>query len=156
MRSPIPLVRPSHEDDANGNLVFYANPGNYVVSYNGATVAVSVGPDEEEVVRGDLGGVEIVSTVATTGATETLDLADGNVFDVTMDQACVFTFTGASAGVACSLSLILRGAFTPTWPGSVIWPSGVAPTHATPAVYEFLTVDGGTVWFGFPAGTSFA
>src|SRR6187431_2691571 len=42
----------------------------------------------------NLGAVEHnVTTVGATGATETLDTSASAVFDMTMDQACVFTFS---------------------------------------------------------------
>lgn len=100
-----------------------------------------------------------LSTIAATGAGEDLafsPLAAGIVHDVTMDQNCTFTFSGAESGVPCSMTVVLRGAFTPTWPSSVEWPDGAAPTYGSPAVYEFLTLDGGTTVFGFLAGASFA
>jgi hypothetical protein len=106
------------------------------------------------------GGKEVVSTVAATGATETIDLANGNVFDETLTADCTFTFTGATAGVACSFTLLLgqdgTGGWTTTWPGSVVWAGGTAPTlsetASTVAVLTFFTLDGGTVWYGFPTG----
>jgi hypothetical protein len=92
-----------------------------------------------------------VNTVAATGATEAL--AFGSTHDVTMDQNCTFSFTGApTSGLAGSMTVIVRGAFTPTWPGSVDWAGGVAPTYTAPAVYTFLTVDGATTVLGFLAG----
>lgn len=106
------------------------------------------------------GGKEVVNTVAAAGATETLDLGDGNVHDVTLDEDCTLTFAGATAGVACSFTLLLRqdgtGGWTTTWPGSVVWAGGTAPTldetASTVAVLTFFTLDGGTVWYGFPTG----
>jgi len=98
-----------------------------------------------------------VNTVATTGATESLAFASGNatqVHDVTMDQDCTFSFTGAPAsGSLGTMTVIVRGAFTPTFPASVDWDSATAPTYAAPSVYEFVTVDGGTTVLGFAAGT---
>lgn len=97
-----------------------------------------------------------LTTVAASGATETLTLAGpDDTFDVTMDQSCTFTFTSPGAG-AWAFTLILRGAFTPSWPASVDWPNGTAPTYATPSVFTFLTVDSGTTWLGFLAGAALA
>ena len=117
------------------------------------------------VVSGDFvsirdGGMEEISTIAAAGSTETIDLGDGNVHDVTLTDDCTFTFTGATAGVACSFTLLLRqdgtGGWDATWPGSVVWPGGGAPTLDTTAssasVLTFFTLDGGTVWFGFAVG----
>jgi hypothetical protein len=106
------------------------------------------------------GGKEVVNTVAAAGATETLDLGDGNVHDVTLSADCTLSFAGATAGVACSFTLVLRqdgtGGWTTTWPGSVVWAGGSAPTldetASTVAVLTFFTLDGGTTWYGFPTG----
>ena len=97
-----------------------------------------------------------VQTVAATGATETLDTAVYGVFDMTMDQACEFTFSNpAPSGKATTFVLILRGAFTPTLPASVDWSGGAAPTYTTPSVYVFTTVDAGTNWLGAQTGKAF-
>jgi hypothetical protein len=106
----------------------------------------------------NLGAVEEqVNTVATSGATETLDVSLYGVHDITMDQACVFTFSNpAPSGDASSFVLILRGAFTPTFPASVDWPDGSAPTYTTPTVFVFTTVDAGTTWLGFSPGKAIA
>jgi hypothetical protein len=97
-----------------------------------------------------------VSTIAATGATETLDTNAFGCFDVTMDQNCTFTFSNpAAAGAQTSFTLILRGAFTPTWPASVDWNGGVAPTHTSPSWWTFTTVNGGTTWLGAQVGKGF-
>lgn len=115
-------------------------------------------------VRADGGGREDLTTVAAAGSSETLNLADGNVFDVTMDTDVTFTFSGSAASVACAFTLILRqdgsGGHTPTWPASVDWPGGTGPTVTSTAsavdVFTFITVDNGTTWLGFTAGQAFA
>jgi hypothetical protein len=105
----------------------------------------------------NLGSVEFtVSTIAASGATETLDTSVYGVFDVTMDQACTFTFSNpAPSGKESEIKLILRGAFTPTFPASVDWGDASAPTYTTPSVYYFSTVDAGTTWYGVQAGKAF-
>lgn len=107
---------------------------------------------------GNVGAVEFnVNTVATSGATETLDLSLYSVHDVTMDQNCTFTFSNpAPSGDLTEFVLILRGAFTPTFPASVDWAGGAAPTYATPSKYVFSTVDAGTTYMGTLAGSGFA
>ncbi len=59
--------------------------------------------------------------MAASGSTETLDLATGNVHDVTLTANCTLTLTGATAGVACDMAILLRqdgtGSWTVTWPG---------------------------------------
>lgn len=95
----------------------------------------------------NLGAVrEQVTTVATTGATETWALG---VNDDTMDEACTFSFPGSlTSGDLHTVVAIIRGAFTPTLPGSIDWADGAAPTYASPSLYVFATVDGGTTWLG--------
>jgi len=106
----------------------------------------------------NLGAVEEqVNTVASSGATETLDTSAYGVHDVTMSEACTFTFSNpAPSGDASSFVLILRGAFTPTLPASVDWSGGAAPTYTTPSVYVFVTVDAGTTWLGSQVGAAFS
>jgi hypothetical protein len=106
----------------------------------------------------DIGAIESnVQTVAATGATETLDTSIYGAFDMTMDQNCTFTFSNpAPSGKMTAFTLILRGAFTPTFPASVDWPDGTLPTYATPSVYTFMTVNAGTTWLGAQAGKAFA
>ena len=111
-------------------------------------------------VRSSLGGKEVYQTIAPLGATHTLDLANGNGFDATLTADCTLTFAGATGGTLCSFMLLLRqdgtGGWTTTWPGSVIWAGGTAPTldttPSTAAVLTFFTLDGGTTWYGFPTG----
>ena len=104
---------------------------------------------------------ETTTTNATSGATETLDLESGNVFDLTLTANCALTFSNPPAsGTSGSFTLILRqdgtGSRTVTWPASVDWASATAPTLTTDAaavdVLTFMTVDGGTIWLGFVAG----
>lgn len=99
------------------------------------------------------------------GATHTIDITTGNVHDVTLTANCTFTFSNPIATGDCtSFTLILRqdatGSRTATWPASVKWPAGTAPTLTTTAsgidVCTFMTVDGGTVWLGFTAGQAMA
>lgn len=109
------------------------------------------------------GGQEtVVTNAAATGAT-TLNLSNGNVFDVTLTGNVTFTFSGATASKACAFSLYRRqdatGGRTVTWPASVRW-SGGAPTLTTAAnstdILVFETIDGGTTWFGSLVGLNFS
>lgn len=94
--------------------------------------------------KADADGEYAVNTVVASGATETLTLAPAH--RVTMDQNCTFTFPTPSAGH--TFLLWLSGAFTPTFPASVDWDSATAPAYASPSLYGFTTVDGGTTWAG--------
>jgi hypothetical protein len=104
----------------------------------------------------------VTNTVAASGATETLDGDDYDIHDVTLDASCTFTFT--TSATITEFTLILRqngtGGWATTWPGSVTWPGGVTPTLTTTAstymVFEFMTVNAGTNWSGFVAGSEAA
>lgn len=96
--------------------------------------------------------------VADAGSAEELSWAeapDEIVHDITMTEDCAITFGSASGdNEVNSMTLILRGAFTPTLPASVDWAGGSAPTYGSPSVYEFVTVDNGTTVLGFLAGAT--
>lgn len=95
-------------------------------------------------------------TIAAAGAAPTLDLANGSGFDVTLDQAATFSFTGAVANKVYGFKLVLRqnatGGHAVTWPTNVRWAGATNPTLTTAAnaidTLEFFTFDGGTTWFG--------
>ena len=106
-------------------------------------------------VVGMLSGEADANIVASSGATETIPLAS-EFNDVTMSENCTFTFPTVASGNAHAFALVLRGAYTPTFPASVDWSGGAAPTYTTPAVYVFTTVDAGTVWLGSQVGRAFA
>jgi hypothetical protein len=92
------------------------------------------------------------------GGTQDIDLTAGNVVSVTVDTSeTTFTFSNPSAsGKACSFTLILTngGSQTVNWPASVDWAGGTAPELTTSGVdiLTFVTVDAGTIWYGFAAG----
>jgi hypothetical protein len=92
-----------------------------------------------------------------TGAAITIDMADGNFFSATVDQATTFTFSNppASGDFGCFVLELTNGAaHTVTWPASVDFPSGTAPTLTASGVDQlvFTTRDNGTTYFGFVAG----
>ncbi|GAI94119.1 unnamed protein product, partial [marine sediment metagenome] len=66
------------------------------------------------------------------------------------------------SGKACSFTWIMTqhsAAVTVAWPASVKWTDGTAPTiTANDGIYvfTFVTVDSGTTWFGFLAGSEMA
>lgn len=104
------------------------------------------------------GGLETIQAHGNTGSTETFDLVNGNVHTATLNANCTFTFAGATSGKACSWSMFLTGDGTSvaTFPGLTVWPGGVPPTQPIGAgdvlPIVFVSLDGGTVWLGFPTG----
>lgn len=104
------------------------------------------------------GGKETVYTVPSSGAALTVNFGNGNFQDITLTANCTLSLAGATLGVACGLTVLLRqdgtGGRTVTWPGAVAWPgSGAAPTLETGAaavdVITLFTVDGGTTYYAF-------
>ena len=99
-------------------------------------------------VLGDLGG-----------GTDAIDVSAGNVVTATVStRTQTFTFTNPSAtGKACSFTLILTtgGSHTENWPSSVDWAGGSAPSLTSSGIdiLTFTTVDAGTIWYCFAAGT---
>ena len=95
---------------------------------------------------------------ATGGGTQDIDITAGNVVTATVDTSTnTFTFSNPSAtGVSCSFTLILTngGSQTVVWPTSVDWAAATAPTLTTSGVdvLTFMTIDAGTIWYGFAGG----
>jgi hypothetical protein len=86
-----------------------------------------------------------------------VDCTLGNVQTKSISGSVTLTFSNpAVSGKAGSFTLIatLSGSPAITWPASVKWSSGTAPTLTTAGIdiFSFVTIDGGTNWFGFVAG----
>lgn len=98
--------------------------------------------------------IDPLVTIASSGAAQTLDVADGGTFDITLDDDCTVSLTGPTLTDNASMAVILRGGDTydVTWPGSVTWLEGSAPTLSALAVVVLWTVDGGTSWGGTLVG----
>lgn len=91
---------------------------------------------------------------ASGAASETIDCQDGNVHLCTVSSYGMgFTFSNPPAsGSAGSFVLELTngGSGTVTWPASIDWEGGTAPTltAAGTDILVFYTRDGGTTWHG--------
>jgi hypothetical protein len=109
------------------------------------------------------GGKERVAAGSTSGGALALDLASGNVQMLTLGGNVTLSFSGATPGVACSLSLYLCqdavGGRVVTWNAVVKWPGGLPPVlTVNPAAIDLLifeTFDGGATWFGSLAGADY-
>lgn len=102
---------------------------------------------------------DVVVTVTSSSNATTIDMDDADpfnpVFTQVMTEATTFTFSNPKAtGFNSGFTLFLTnaaGAYTPTWPGSVIWTNAAAPTLNVANkkyVLVFETIDGGTAWYG--------
>ena len=105
--------------------------------------------------------IENVNAVTTSGAAQTLpDVSSDTINRITLTANCTLSFPAAAAGKSLSLILVqdATGSRTVTWPGTVKWASGTAPTLTTTAakadVFTFLCADGAN-WLGFTAGQNF-
>ena len=102
---------------------------------------------------------------ANTSTTYTINFENGNVFELTLTGNVTYTFSNSPANnIGGSFTLIQKqdatGSRTVTWPASVKWASGSAPTVTAAAssidVFTFITTDGGASWYGFTGGQNFS
>ena len=91
--------------------------------------------------------------------TATVNTQQGTYFSANTTGACTWTFAGgpdSSKATAFTLELTSGGgmanAYSQTWPASVKWAGGTAPTltqgETKVDVLIFITDDGGTTWRG--------
>ena len=141
------------DETGTGVAVFGTNP-----TLTGVTLAGEAACADNLVTRATLKDYAIEgSAVGNTGATRTLDLSVANFFSATLDQACTFTFSNPPASGDFGtfvLELTNGGAFAITYPASVDFVGGVAPTLTASGVDQlvFTTRDAGTTYFAFVAG----
>lgn len=101
----------------------------------------------------------LVTNAAATGAV-TVNIANGNVINLTLTGAVTLTFSNpAPSGQACSFTLKINmpaSLYAITWPASVKWDGDTAPTFnvSKTAYITFATVDGGARYHGFSAATN--
>lgn len=104
------------------------------------------------------------TTVASSTDELTIDVSQCAVADVTLDEDCTVTLSGARSGQAFTVTLVLRqdstGSWEVTWPAGTIWPGGTEPTLSTAAgsvdIVSLTTLDGGTEWLGVEVGLDFS
>ena len=110
------------------------------------------------------GLIEVKTAPTISSGVLALNCALGNVFHVSLNAAITsLTFSNIPAsGSAFGLTLILAmngTSYSITWPASVKWPSGTAPTltstNLKSDIIVLTTVDGGTVWFAMIGGQNF-
>lgn len=96
-----------------------------------------------------LGIPRAVWSSPTVGATTTCDLTVSHVFAFTVSQATTLAFTNTQAGaIAVVLEITNGSAFALTFPASVSWPAGVAPTFKAAGVdiVDMISRDSGVSW----------
>lgn len=146
---------------ASGAFTTLDASGNTTLVALDVTGAVTV--NDNTVTRAELKDyAETQSTPSSSSGVLDLDLANGNVFEVTLtENVTTTTFSNPPAtGKGGSFTLILKqdagGTNTFVWPASVDWAGGTAPTLTTTTsavdILTFVTTDAGTRWYGFLAG----
>jgi hypothetical protein len=107
---------------------------------------------------------ETFTSPSSVAGTLTLDLENGNVFDVTLTEDTTYVFSNPPAsGSAGSFSLRVvqdgTGGWTSTFPAEVAWAGGIVPSLSVGANdvdwLSFITLDGGSTWDGFLGGLDF-
>jgi|DEB0MinimDraft_10_1074344.scaffolds.fasta_scaffold05798_3 hypothetical protein len=128
-----------------------------------ATVSNEITLGNTSITRFRIPGAGIDNTsAALSGTTPSVDVGARDTYTLTTSGNTTFTFTGApSSGQVGTFSLIITagGTHTLTWPASVDWAGGTAPDAPASGekdIYTFMTVDGGTTWYGFLAGDAMA
>ena len=128
-----------------------------------ATVSNEITLGNSSITRFRIPGAGIDNTsAALSGTTPSVDVGARDTYTLTTSGNTTFTFTGApSSGQVGTFSLIITagGTHTLTWPASVDWAGGTAPDAPASGekdIYTFMTVDGGTTWYGFLAGDAMA
>lgn len=99
------------------------------------------------------------SVTANTSTAYTVDLANGTLQILTLTGNCTYTFPTATVGQSFTLLQLqdATGSRTVTWPASVKWPSGTAPTITSTASKgdKFVFTGDGTYWWGSVAGQNY-
>lgn len=170
---------PTTDNDGStleGGELYYNTTSNQLLVYDLAETAWKpshLNLDGSSTMLGDLdmGGKSIVdytestsSPFSTAGAI-TFDLDVGNIFTVTLaENITSITFSNVPTTDTANIVLVLTqdatGSRTVTWPASVKWSGGVAPTLSTTAsavdIISMFTTDAGTTWYAVTGGLGFS
>lgn len=164
--------------DSSGTISSTSSPGRmglYITpdGSNTATLALEVSNDgsmdfqDNVVSRQELKDYAESVQDVTAATTTDFDLTSGNVINLSQaTDITTLTFSNPSAsGSMCSFTLVRTKDATATarsitWPAAVKWDQGVSPTLSSSAsavdIFSFMTIDGGTTWYGFVGGQAFA
>ena len=141
-----------------------SNPSGYITAgANSFTGAQNL--QDNELIRAKLRDYsETVSSPTISAGTLVLNLETSNIFTVSLNAA-ITTLTISNppaSGSGGSFTLILTAdgtARSVTWPASIKWAGGTAPTITSASgkvdSFAFFTSDGGTNWQGYIGGQNF-
>lgn len=123
---------------------------------SGGTITGTIAHGRNEVQQPKLKDYsEVTATNATATGTVSLNITNGNVFNITLAGATTFTFDNpATSGQNCSFTVYLNQgatAYTVTFPASVKWSNDQIPDVSAinkTSILFFTTKNGGTRWYG--------
>lgn len=95
----------------------------------------------------------VVRSLIITGSTESIDLSQGDMFNLTLNSSVTLTLNNPNRTVyVFKIKQDSTGSRTITWPSSVKWAGGTAPTLTTTAnAWDIVTL----LWDGeYFSGTS--
>ena len=140
----------------------YAQAGAFSSSFTGTgSVVLATSPTitTATLVNPTITNYTETTVTANTSTAYTIDNTNGTLQILTLTGNCTFTFPTATAGKSFTLFLKqdATGSRTVTWPASVKWPGGTAPTitaTASKADKYVFTADGSS-WVGSNAGQNY-
>lgn len=141
-----------------------SNPSGYITAgANSFTGAQNL--QDNELIRAKIRDYsETVSSPTISSGTLTLNLETSNIFTVSLNAAItsITISNPPSSGSGGSFTLIFTADGTAravTWPSSIKWAGGTAPTLTSTSgkvdSFAFFTSDGGTNWQGYIGGQNF-
>lgn len=106
---------------------------------------------------------EVSASAAISTGTLTLDVSTAGIFYVSLNSdITTITISNVQSSGASAFTLVLTAdgtARSVTWGGSILWPNNVAPdltsTNSSRDIFTFMTLNGGTNWYGFIGGQKF-
>jgi hypothetical protein len=106
---------------------------------------------------------EVSASATISSNTLTLDLSTSGIFYVNLNSNInTLSITNTQSVGLSAFTLILTADGTPrsiTWGASILWPNNLPPTltstNTAEDIFSFVTLDGGTTWYGFVGGQKF-
>ena len=154
-----------HFTQANITATGTVASGTWSSTISSATLGATLSCADVTIERPEFKDYGETLTTANTSTSYTIDLTNGNIFELTLTGNCTYTFSNPpGSGIGGSFTLIQKqdgsGSRTVSWPASVDWAGGSGPTISSGAndvdVFTFVTTDAGTTWYGFTAGQDFS
>jgi hypothetical protein len=139
------------------------------IALNGTAIGIGNDASDTVTVTGTVVGMPLKTYTETRtapaigGGALALDIANGTVFKVALNANCTVTISNPPASgrwVGITVIFTADGTIrTITWPASVVWAAGVAPTmtgtNNKRDIITLCTEDGGTTYFGIIVGQSY-